>query len=66
MQNAAALGVLDHPQRGPVLDGSGRIAVLELGPQPHVRSPILPGSHFGESRCNATKGVLPSASSSES
>ena len=38
LEQPVALGLLDHPQRGPVLDGTGRVAVLELGPQPHVRA----------------------------
>ncbi len=41
LQDSALFGVLDHPQRGPVLDGARRVAVLELGPQPHVRRPVL-------------------------
>ncbi len=36
-QQAVPLGLLDHPQRRPVLDRAGRVAVLELGPQPHMR-----------------------------
>jgi len=33
----AMFRLLDHLQRGPVLDRAGRVAVLQLGPQPHVR-----------------------------
>ena len=35
-QQPVLLGRLDHAQRRPVLDRPGRVAVLELGPQPHV------------------------------
>ena len=35
-QGAVLLGLLDHPQRRPVLDGAGRVAVLELGPEAYV------------------------------
>jgi hypothetical protein len=30
------LGLLDHEERGAVLDRAGRVAVFQLGPQPHV------------------------------
>src|SRR6202023_1179393 len=35
-QQPGTLGLLHHPQRGSVLDGAGRVAVLELAPQPHM------------------------------
>ncbi len=43
-QQPVGLGLLDHPHSRAVLDRPGRIAVLELGPQPHVRSvsPVIP------------------------
>jgi hypothetical protein len=36
VEPAVLLGLLDHEERGPVLDRPGRVAVLELGPQPDV------------------------------
>src|SRR6476469_4528707 len=35
-QGAVGLGLLDHPQRRAVLDGAGRVAVLELRPEAYV------------------------------
>ncbi|SLF43771.1 Uncharacterised protein [Mycobacteroides abscessus subsp. massiliense] len=40
LQQSVLFGLLDHAQRGTVLDGSGRIAVFQLGPQPHVRRTV--------------------------
>ena len=35
--------LVDHEIRGPVLDRAGRVAVLELGPQPHIGGWREPG-----------------------
>ena len=37
-EQTVLLCLLDHAQRCAVLDGPGRIAVLELGPQAHIRA----------------------------